>query len=1377
MRITFHKLARYFSLIGLTTVTTPIPLHADTLFESFDGWSKPSYQTVSTYSNAASGVWYTENTVVRSDDPVREPAVRFNRFTEPAPFLMYQGLSGDGIYGGIKRVAFDYAHWNGQGSVVRFQLQYSTNAIDWVALDDEVNVRDPYYNRYSWEGELLDEPLFLRVQSTAHSERLFINDFEIQLHLGARILLATNTLFASVSEQLIEIPVWIEPPSDGTVDIDVVAGDAWRDVIFTLQETQLVFTAAAPTQTVQVALIDTATVIPDPTIVFALTNAVNAIPLPDDQFALTIWDSVLPRASLTPSTAAILESGDPLELRVSLTQPGDATVNVHRAGSAVEGVDYTLSTTQLVFEAEGPTAQSFTLTPIDNDIGDGDCTVILTLNPLEGASAGDTISADIVIIDDEPFAHFAEPDAWLSVGDEPHVVAVTLDEARDAVVHIDVLTDALADWHYHLSATTLVFAAEGPTTQSVEFTPLDHGESVPPQRVRLQLAGNQGFQTGTNNTHYIGIRSHLSVLVAAANLTSGSTQRYEEPGRRLLRGLMPDVVGIQEFRVHGTRREFVDQVFGTNYHYVVEVAEGASLPCGVISRWPIMAWGTWHDSVVGNRNPLWAIIDVPHLGRKLQVVSTHLFASGTATHRNTQANTIINGMAADFDPFDYTVLAGDLNTQNRSEAALTTLAAWVSDDIVPRDQQGNPNTNAGRNRPYDYVLPSLLLESLHRPLDLYGLTFADGAVFDTRIWAALPHPILASDSAAPNMQHMAVLKYFVAPTNTLVSLRDVNILDTGDGGYPLLAGSTYGLELEWFIGGIDLPEAVEITVASLSPDLTLAGTCITGSVSVVSPGTLLTALDCLIEVEPDAINGEHHLEITFAFAESVWTETTSLTVHNNDFIAEAVDTPGWSWTHAGDWFYQTNITADGVDAVLSRKPGPSNEYWIETTVEGPGQIVFDWWLSGGTQPHTHYLIFTRAGLSLDAMFWEGWSTVTHHIVGGTQVLRWTHLNYGTGDTAGDAVIDQVRFLPYTNQLLYVSKPNDRYHFTANSVIDADQHLIYIQNREESPMAYEIEAGSPWITIPLASGTVQGPLSMGRPYNYDLTLLTEGVYTSRVYVVAPGADEGEQSVEWTTLVQPPFAHEELPDFLSWSSGGVHGSWTITNDVAFGEVLVLQSAPASWHHSSWLVAEVAGPGQVDFDWRFTAENGGMELRLNGELFALNPVSGVQESIAVPIPPGTHRLEWRFFEQSFEYAAHFGQVIGLTYEGEPDRDGDGLPDWWETLHFGDPTAADPMVDSDGDGFSNWEEFVAGTDPHDSNSYFRVEFDRHLAVGPHVFFPHSHTNRYYRIIGSETLLSTNWIPLSGPQVGTDGPLLLLSTNASTPVMIRGAVSLSPDE
>ena len=61
-----------------------------------------------------------------------------------------------------------------------------------------------------------------------------------------------------------------------------------------------------------------------------------------------------------------------------------------------------------------------------------------------------------------------------------------------------------------------------------------------------------------------------------------------------------------------------------------------------------------------------------------------------------------------------------------------------------------------------------------------------------------------------------------------------------------------------------------------------------------------------------------------------------------------------------------------------------------------------------------------------------------------------------------------------------------------------------------------------------------------------------------------------------------------------------------------------------------------------------------------------------------------------------------------GDSDRDGDGLPDWWERWHFLSETAAVAPADSDSDGQSNSLEYLTGCDPNDPAS----RFDARLAL-----------------------------------------------------------------
>jgi len=113
--------------------------------------------------------------------------------------------------------------------------------------------------------------------------------------------------------------------------------------------------------------------------------------------------------------------------------------------------------------------------------------------------------------------------------------------------------------------------------------------------------------------------------------------------------------------------------------------------------------------------------------------------------------------------------------------------------------------------------------------------------------------------------------------------------------------------------------------------------------------------------------------------------------------------------------------------------------------------------------------------------------------------------------------------------------------------------------------------------------------------------------------------------------------------------------------------------------------------------------------------------------------------------------------------DQDGDGLPDAWEQLYFGDPTNADANADSDvpPDGQKNIEEYIAGTDPTNSASYFKVEDQ---ARGNSVVLSWSGvSNRLYNVESTTDLYDTNsWVVLTG-----DIPAVMPTTsytNATVP-------------
>src|ERR1043166_10323029 len=140
-------------------------------------------------------------------------------------------------------------------------------------------------------------------------------------------------------------------------------------------------------------------------------------------------------------------------------------------------------------------------------------------------------------------------------------------------------------------------------------------------------------------------QSNVTVRVMAANL-NGNSQTLGIPQLNILKGLKADIVAMQEFQytsatTNGVNapaafREMIDDTFGTNFVYFRE--EGYSLPNGIISRYPIVASGSFDDTQVNNRGFAWAQINLPGTN-DLYIVSVHLLTTGS-TERNTEATNL-----------------------------------------------------------------------------------------------------------------------------------------------------------------------------------------------------------------------------------------------------------------------------------------------------------------------------------------------------------------------------------------------------------------------------------------------------------------------------------------------------------------------------------------------------------------------------------------------------------------------------------------------------------------------------------------------------------------------------------------------------------------
>jgi len=373
-------------------------------------------------------------------------------------------------------------------------------------------------------------------------------------------------------------------------------------------------------------------------------------------------------------------------------------------------------------------------------------------------------------------------------------------------------------------------------------------------------------------------QSNFNLRVMAANITSGNLQSYEGPGIRIFQGLKPDVVMVQEFQYNNSSasndlRTLVDTAFGGSFNFFVEPT--GNIPNGIISRYPILAAGSWDDTQVSDRGFAWAQIDLPGTN-DLYVVSVHLLTANSGV-RNTEATNLKALIQANIlasNPNAWIIIGGDCNTDARSEACISTFKTFLSDSPVPSDEVSTDpaerdKTNASRGKPYDYVLPSFSLTNYLTSVVVGTHTFSSGLVFDSRVYPTLSDvsPVLSGDSGAVNMQHMAVIKDFLIPvgaasTNppsiTTQPLSQTNAFG-GSATFSVVASGAAPLAYQWRFFGTNISGATTTSLTLTNLQTTNAGNytvVITNAVGSITSAvaTLTVNAQPVINSQPQSLS-------------------------------------------------------------------------------------------------------------------------------------------------------------------------------------------------------------------------------------------------------------------------------------------------------------------------------------------------------------------------------------------------------------------------------------------------------------------------------------------------------------------------------------------
>lgn len=131
--------------------------------------------------------------------------------------------------------------------------------------------------------------------------------------------------------------------------------------------------------------------------------------------------------------------------------------------------------------------------------------------------------------------------------------------------------------------------------------------------------------------------------------------------------------------------------------------------------------------------------------------------------------------------------------------------------------------------------------------------------------------------------------------------------------------------------------------------------------------------------------------------------------------------------------------------------------------------------------------------------------------------------------------------------------------------------------------------------------------------------------------------------------------------------------------------------------------------------------------------------------------------------------------------DSDGDGLPDAWEAHHFANLSQNASSLNANG--LTALQNFVAGTNPNDPNSAFKlnialngsqktVSFIALRAEGP----GYDGLTRVYSLETNPTLAGSSWAGVTGfTDIAGNNQNVAYQTVASTPAFFRGKITLQP--
>ena len=178
-------------------------------------------------------------------------------------------------------------------------------------------------------------------------------------------------------------------------------------------------------------------------------------------------------------------------------------------------------------------------------------------------------------------------------------------------------------------------------------------------------------------------------------------------------------------------------------------------------------------------------------------------------------------------------------------------------------------------------------------------------------------------------------------------------------------------------------------------------------------------------------------------------------------LEDALDTTGLIWTTSGDgdWFGQSLVTYDLVDAAQTGPISDNQQSALQTTISGPATVSFWWKVSSEQDWDT--LVFRIGGAEMARISGEvDWQTRSFAVPAGSQLLSWVYSKDGSASVGEDAAwLDQINFTGTSSfQTTHPSWANNTFHLAVQTT-SGKTYVLEFKNSLKDPVWTAVDSVS------------------------------------------------------------------------------------------------------------------------------------------------------------------------------------------------------------------------------------------------------------------------------------------------------------------------------